>query len=306
MSLSTALRDAREGRPSLILKSGETNQCIPIHGRQLCEKNHESPKTYACALRRCLSEPCKKHVSAERARKPVTLSIDAFGLPWVVVVLPYVPRARGALARADVLREARSAAAKLLERLVLTWNGCDPGDWKLGIASCDHPEGDVERKQGKTAWKPHHNFAFPTVAFHRRVPNSRKRLRFFATPEQLAELRQAWAALQNQVLLSLGEKPMRNSNVFWEFRKETGRKRHMARYFFRGFPWWPGRSQRVSYYGAFGCRVVQRLNEVAALGVSIPGPVACPVCGGPFVCYIGPDLPPRFRVVSTGDPSCTS
>lgn len=219
----------------------------------------------------------------------------------------------------------------MLERLVLTWNGCDPKDWKLGIASCDHPEGEskckahVGKKAGGPAaclacrsvdesprplgrWTPHHNFAFPTVAFHRRVPNARRRLRFFATSgkdtetsNQLLELRQSWAALQNEILLELGEEPLAQSNAHWEFRKSAGQKDHWSRYFFRGFPWWPGKAQRVSYFGAFGCRVVRKLNEVEALGVSVGGPVACPKCGGPFIAVIG-TTPTHYRAVSTGDP----
>lgn len=310
MSLRSVLRSAREGKPSLILKAGDTKRCDPEEQKWECGKGHVVTKTYACARRRCISgyeknfadrRHCVRHADRERSAFGRTLSADAFPVPWLAVVFPSVSRLRKSLARADLLAALRAEAAKLLERTYLTWNGCDPKDWRLGIISCDHPEGDQERTEGKTVWKPHHNFLFPNIAFHRRIPNSRrKNLRYFPTTEQLKELRQAWGALQNRILVSFGEEPVKEANFFWSFRKTKKHRAHMAKYFCRSFPWWPGRAQRLSYFGAFGCRVVKRLNEVEALGVSLAGPQECPVCGAAIVKLTGSTVTPHYREVSSG------
>lgn len=227
--------------------------------------------------------------------------IDAFKVPWAVLVLPYVPRARPLLARAPVLAAARARAWKMVERIILESEGLDPRKWWLGAKSCDHPEGDVE-EEGRV-WKPHHNFLWPTVAFGKGPgrEGERQTLRFHLRPETLRQLRQGWAAVQNQILLAAEQNPIRygQANVFYEFREEPEKKAHAARYFFRGFPKWPGKAQRVSGFGAFGCQVIKKLNETHAPASQEHDPALCWVCGE-VVVYETYTPSRAYRTVSRG------
>ena len=298
------------GKSLFISNSGETNQCNPIQVVEICEGSCRTRKVYACAKRRCTGKACKTHALTERKRLLERLMVGKDGHPaifpgtWGVIVLPYAKEARDPLRWTGLLSASRRGAAVLVQEWVLGNAGLSYLDgWRLGILSVDHPEGD--KRPGE--WKPHHNLIFPTVAFH---PDGRRReLRYFVTKEQLDDLRQRWRWWQESVVL--GAKLKTKANVFYEFRQKARAKKHCARYFPRTFPAWHSRTQRLSYFGAFSCRSIHGLAEVAqAKAEEKPCPQGfCGNCGAEVKFTLSVDangvethlaIPARFRAVTGG------
>lgn len=289
-----------EGQQALMFKASATKLCEPVIINGQCDNRHPARKTMACSSRRCLQPCCRRHVSKERAAHAEELATVAFPIPWAVVVLPYVARLRPFLLRRDLLVAARLEAFRMIERIILESEGLDPKKWWLGAKSVDHPEGDKEEEG--TCWKPHHNFLWPTVAFGKGPgrENERKTLKYLLRPETLKLMRQGWAAFQSRMLIAFGMKPLRGeANMFYEFRIDEAKKRHMARYFFRSFPSWDPKAQRIVGFSAFGCQIIKKLNETHVPPVVPPDPDECRRCKG-RVTYETVTVPQHFHTVSRG------
>jgi hypothetical protein len=282
----------------LILNRGETNPCDPVQVVEICGAGHRFNRTYACARRRCPGKACRRHALQERTKLLKPLMLEGFPGAWGVVVLTYPPEARAAVRQNKLLRRSRRGALLLVEDWVLQCNGLSSRDgWRLGICSIEHPEGD--QKPGE--WLPHHNVLFPQTAIH--ADGRRRTLRFFLDKEHLAKLRSWWRWWLESVVV--GHQLPREANVFYEFRNDTKKKKHCARYFARTFPTWSCRGQRLTWFGAFGCRIVNELPEMKLL--TKPPPVNesgwCNVCGSEVVkrdFSPSPCIPARYRAVTGG------
>jgi hypothetical protein len=290
---------AGPARP-FILNRGETDPCEPVEVTEICKDGHEAHRTFACTKRSCTAsitkwidgkevtwQPCQKHALRERTALLRPLANELFPQEWCVLVLPYAPELREELRFAQLMRASRQLAAARFENILLDMNGLnvDHG-WRLGIVSVDHPTGDKcddcarrkvecpdEHAAGRP-WKPHHNFLFPAMAFG---PNGeRHRIRHSLTRAELAELRDAWAEVQE-----VGQpRPLaRKADLHFQYLKpaealnpttgelvedtEAKKKRnHALKYFPRTFPHWTANGQQLSYLGAFGCSVINELPEV--------------------------------------------
>lgn len=301
-----------------ILKRGETNACVPVKVQEICEAGHRRPRVYACALRKCPGDTCRHHALEERRRVLSKLMCGSsekvqspsgdewketkaavFPGAWSIVTLPYAKSARPALQWSGLLAKSRGGAAVLLQEWALGLNGLAYRDgWRLGVVSVDHPEGD--KTPGE--WKPHHNFMFPAIAFHR--DGRRAALRYHVSKDDLTRLRRLWRWWQERVVL--GERLHTKGNVFYQFAIDRKKKRHAARYFPRSFPSWPGAGQRLSYFGAFSCRSLNALPEVQAVKKESPMPAGfCVECGAATHVVLDESgnlagIPAHYRAVTGG------
>lgn len=257
-----------------------------------------------------------------KAGRPARAAI--FPGAWGVVVLPYARECRSNIRWAHLLALSRKGAALMVQEWALGLNGLNYSDgWRLGLVSVDHPCGDScdacseksrktrkkvdcpkdhDGRPGREEYKPHHNFLFPSIAFH---PDGRRReLRYHVEKSDLETLRRYWRWWQESVVL--GEKLGKKANVHYQFKMKPKARYQAARYFPRTFPSWPGRSQRLSYYGAFSCRNLNKLPEVkrakAEKDVTTPQGF-CQECGGEVCIVLGQDgkpatVPQHYRSIN--------
>jgi hypothetical protein len=274
--------EALPPRDIMSIRGDTKTDCTPELGKAICVNGHWKPVAYACGLRRCHSKVCRDHARAERSRTTRPLIVDSFGdRKWGKVVLTYDPRVQEILRDRRLHAAARALAQATLEAFFLDASDLGKG-WRMGMVSVDHPCGDGDQTErgahhghvDSKKWYPHHNFLFPLCAFKGRL---RDELECWI---DLDELRARWKRVQEAIL---GEPLKGNVDVWYGWAQTKPAKLELCSYFPRTFPDWPGTSQRLSYYGAFGCRVLHTLPEAANLVEDEDDERGiCGECGAPY------------------------
>ena len=309
--LETVIESEALPARDIILTSVDTKTpCTPQFGSAFCSRLHEKRIAYGCSSRRCTSRVCRNHARAERSHQLHQFVKDCFPHDkWGKIVLTYHPELLERLKDRRLHAAARAAAQAMVESFFLDAAHLEEG-WRLGMVSVDHPcgDGDDQEEEGvggsqhqghvdSLEWFPHHNFVFPLKAFGptgravlaktdevtgevSEASKDSSRRRTLSAWIDVDELRSRWRALQEEML---GRPLEGDVNLWYGYAATEPAKLKMLNYFPRGFPAWPGKAQRLSYYGVFGCQVLHTIRESEKLQQkSESDRVACD-CGAPFI-----------------------